>query len=304
MTLVNRSALANFTAGAIRNVLSLPGDQFYRRASSLIERALWHEDAAPATDERKAGHANKDVVGALPSITIRAVDLGGGCIAEMYCIGDMAVFRAKTVLNKEPFTIRWLDRMSDTDVLWDVGANVGAYTVYAAMRRRCRVIAIEPGAANYYLLNKNIELNDLAGRVTALCLAATSSSGFGFLTLPSTEPGKSLSAFAKDPARAHDAGFRQGMVGYTLDDLSGVVQLPAPTFIKVDVDGLEDEIIKGAQTLLRREAVRSVMVERDINKPELIADLTSAMSRCGFRLVEKGVRTDRFPSAVNCIYDR
>jgi hypothetical protein len=49
---------------------------------------------------------------------------------------------------KEPWTVRWLERNIRTDdVLYDIGANVGAYTlIAAALRRRgVRVVAVEPG---------------------------------------------------------------------------------------------------------------------------------------------------------------
>ena len=59
----------------------------------------------------------------------------------------------------EPETIRWLDGLPEGEVLWDIGANVGAFTVYGAVKRKLRVVAFEPGAASFATLTKNIELN-------------------------------------------------------------------------------------------------------------------------------------------------
>ena len=49
--------------------------------------------------------------------------------------------RADTFSSKEPETLEWIDTVPEGAVLWDVGANVGLYSVYAALRRKCRVFA-------------------------------------------------------------------------------------------------------------------------------------------------------------------
>ena len=53
-------------------------------------------------------------------------------------------FRVTTFAAKEPETLEWIDRLPEGCVLWDIGANVGFYTVYSTLRRKCRVVAFEP----------------------------------------------------------------------------------------------------------------------------------------------------------------
>ena len=62
---------------------------------------------------------------------------------------------------KEPWTVAWLERtLRAGDVFYDVGANVGAYSlVAAALGRAERVVAVEPGYASYAALCDNIVLN-------------------------------------------------------------------------------------------------------------------------------------------------
>src|SRR6516225_6093965 len=64
--------------------------------------------------------------------------------------------RAGSVLSKEPDTIRWIDSFEPNDVFWDIGANVGVFSLYAA-RRKVRVLAFEPSAGNYMILCRNVE---------------------------------------------------------------------------------------------------------------------------------------------------
>ena len=65
--------------------------------------------------------------------------------------------RAETFLTKEPETLEWIDRMNEGAVLWDIGANVGIYSVYAAVSKRANVIAFEPSIFNLEFLARNIK---------------------------------------------------------------------------------------------------------------------------------------------------
>ena len=60
--------------------------------------------------------------------------------------------------QKEPWTVAMIERMQPGDVLYDIGANVGAYTLVAAALHH-RVVAIEPGYANYARLCQNPTMN-------------------------------------------------------------------------------------------------------------------------------------------------
>src|SRR5215467_14181444 len=79
--------------------------------------------------------------------TIERIHTARGSVA-FYCLGDLAQWRAQTLLAKEPETIEWIDSFADGDTFWDIGANIGIYSVYAAVSRRVRVLAFEPSAAN------------------------------------------------------------------------------------------------------------------------------------------------------------
>src|SRR5689334_19678778 len=67
-------------------------------------------------------------------------------------------WRAETLLSKEPETIRWIDSFSPGSVFWDIGANIGTFSLYAGLGHDISVVAFEPAAANYYVLSRNIQL--------------------------------------------------------------------------------------------------------------------------------------------------
>jgi FkbM family methyltransferase len=75
-------------------------------------------------------------------------------------------------------------------VFWDIGANVGVLTLYAAMRGDLEVWAFEPAAVNYYNLVANCELNRLERRVRCLQLGFSDVSGIADLHVSSPEQAK------------------------------------------------------------------------------------------------------------------
>ena len=67
----------------------------------------------------------------------------------------------------------WLDKtLHDGDVFFDVGANVGIYSLYAALRNpKTKVYAFEPEYSNLHQLKQNILLNSLAETIFPYSLA-------------------------------------------------------------------------------------------------------------------------------------
>ena len=73
---------------------------------------------------------------------------------------ELHYYRASTVSTKEPETLEWINGFNETDVLYDIGANVGVFSLYAALHRNCDVYAFEPESKNYACLHNNIYLNN------------------------------------------------------------------------------------------------------------------------------------------------
>ncbi len=197
--------------------------------------------------------------------TVIEIVTPGGTV-RFYCLGDLPRWRAETLLTKEPETIDWLDGLDTADVLYDVGANIGAYTLYAAAAKGARVLAFEPLPSNYYLLNRNIEENDLAHRVTAYCLAFSDDDQLGVFHAQDTAFGAALSSFGEaleQAGQTHASDFEQGMIGMRLDRFIDAYAPPFPTHIKIDVDGNEEQIVKGAEKTLSDPRLKSVSVELD-----------------------------------------
>jgi len=213
---------------------------------------------------------------------------------QFYCPGKLPEWRARTLLTKEPDTIEWINTFQDGEVLWDIGANIGVYTLYAA-KRGIKVLAFEPGPANYYVLNRNIELNKFDDHVSALCIAFDENTVLDALYMSRTDYGGALSSFAEAvdwEGKTYRATFRQAAVGFRVDDFIAQFQPLFPTHIKLDVDGNEGKVIAGAQKILSDNRLHSVLIELNEERPGDQA-VRSMFEENGFTLEQKSRVTER-----------
>ena len=147
----------------------------------------------------------------------------------------MAWERAEHYATAEPETLDWLDQMAPGEILFDVGANIGIYGLYAAARG-IQVLAFEPEALNAGRLQQHIAINGFVGRITPYVVAITNQSGLDLLHLhgPAVATAAALHAFGAPvdyAGRPFTAVAKQGVYGTSLDDLIER-GLPVPTYLK------------------------------------------------------------------------
>jgi FkbM family methyltransferase len=187
----------------------------------------------------------------------------------------------------EPETVAWVSSLPSDAVLWDIGANVGIYALFAA-RRGIRVLAFEPSAATLAVLTRNIELNGLSERVSAYPVAFAERTALDRLYMAATEAGHSMHGFGTRQTVQGDiaAGFAQAAIGYAIDDFVERFMPPLPTHVKLDVDSIEAAILRGGRETLRA-SVREVLVEIDgAAKAKGGGPIRAALTDAGFSEVE------------------
>ena len=202
------------------------------------------------------------------------------------------MFRVKACA-KEPFTIDWIhNRISGGDVMFDIGANVGAYSMVAAKKRGggARVYAFEPSYVNVATLTANIVLNDLAGQITPIPVALSAKTGMSVLNLRDLDSGSARHGLGDQMPEDGHAAFCQPVMTFRLDDLIEHFDLPTPNHIKMDVDGCELEVLAGASHTLSCAALRSMLVEVAVDASSAVTD---AIERHGLRLVSRFFVTNK-----------
>lgn len=177
---------------------------------------------------------------------------------------EMAHWRINSFWEKEPDTLHWIDTFKPDDFFIDIGANMGMYSLYAAFFRGVKVYAFEPEALNSALLNKNIFLNKVQHKIKAYSIALSDQIALDELHISYFGEGNACHNFKNKLDCKHQAfepHFSQGCFSLTLDELVQKKFIPLPQHIKIDVDGSEDKIIKGAQKTLQHPDVKSVLIE-------------------------------------------
>jgi FkbM family methyltransferase len=173
-------------------------------------------------------------------------------------IGKGPAARAGSMLTKQPSTIEWIDRFRPDSVFWDIGANVGVYSLYAARRGDVQVVAFEPAAVNYFVLSANCEINGLDDRVSCLQVGLGRVKSVARLEVSQLDPGQSFSFKGK---RARPYPGRQSALMLSIDQLVDEFGLTPPNYIKLDVPGVTEQILTGGARVLRSPAVRELHVE-------------------------------------------
>ena len=236
---------------------------------------------------------------------------GGDVTVRYHVPNSTTMWRVETLFTKEPETIAWIRGFNPDDVLVDVGANVGLYTIWAACTRGCQVYAFEPESRNFALLNRNIRLNEVQDRVVAWPSALMDEQRFALLHLSSDRDGSSGHSFGQgvnNRLQPVQLPFRQGSVCTTLDRLIADGLIRAPNHLKIDVDGFEGKVVKGAAETLTRGLIDSILVEINTNLKEhqtVVEDLVAQGFSYDDEQIERSmVREGPFAGYVNYVLRR
>lgn len=242
----------------------------------------------------------------LTPILTQKTDVG---LLKFFCPGTIPEWRARTLLTKEPETIEWINTFDKEDVLWDIGANVGVYSLYAALRG-IRVCAFEPAPGNYYILSRNIELNGFDERIQSFCLAFNDETRLDSFYMANTELGGALSTFGEAmdwKGESFTPQFKQSMLGFTIDGFISQFSPTFPNHIKIDVDGIEKKIVESALQTFSNKLLKSVLVELNVELDEC-AEVVDLMKNHGLNLFKREhapmFDSGEFSSVYNHIFVR
>ena len=137
------------------------------------------------------------------------------------------------------------------DLFVDIGANIGSYTILAS-QAGARVVSFEPIPSTYTRLRQNIALNDVGHIVDARCQGVSSQEGTLIFTCNSDT--------TNHVVRDEDIeDIEKCKVPVTTIDSS--LQNQVPNIIKIDVEGHESEVLKGAAKTLQSPDLRAIIME-------------------------------------------
>jgi FkbM family methyltransferase len=154
-------------------------------------------------------------------------------------------------------------RPRDGGIVVDVGAHYGRYTLIAAKRvgPKGKVIAIEADPNNFDMLNKNIKLNELSEHVITLNYAASSNKSKVKLSIPEKKSGHTIYSSIITSRAPTEKSIEVN--ANTLDNLlhENEISLEQLNWIKIDVEGAELDVLKGATNILSKSKDISLLIE-------------------------------------------
>ena len=177
--------------------------------------------------------------------------------------------RAQSLFTKEPITIQWIRNFKKDSIFFDIGANVGVYTLFAAIVSQVHVYAFEPESSNYNTLMENIFLNNLISKINSYPICLGNKTEFTSLFMNSFKKGGSHHMVGESldhNLKPKKIKFKQGIFSTTLDELISKWKFPIPNYLKIDVDGIEFKIIEKSINLLQNKNLYSVLIEINPNR--------------------------------------
>lgn len=210
---------------------------------------------------------------------------------QFYTPNSLCLYRAESFSDKEPETLEWIEEFGKGEaVLFDIGANVGLYSIYHNKLNNGKCFAFEPSFFNLKLLVKNINVNDCQGMTKIISNPLFEEIGFGEFKYGSSVEGGALSAFGVDfghDGKKIDSQISSNVLGLSLDWMFDNKIVNIPNLVKLDVDGIEHIILKGAKKILMHPDCKSILVEVNDNFLEQSKNVNILLSSYGYTLRDK-----------------
>lgn len=180
--------------------------------------------------------------------------------------GDSTSGRAKNIYISEPDTINWINSFKKRSSFLDVGANIGIYSLYAAKLLQTKVISVEPECHNFFMLNLNIIDNSMHKIIKAYPIALNDKFKIDNLYLSNIKfggSGHNFGASLDQNKKKFKNSHIQGSIALSVDQLLSEIKFK-PNYIKIDVDGNEDKIVRGMKKTLKLNNLKSILIEINI----------------------------------------
>jgi FkbM family methyltransferase len=195
----------------------------------------------------------------IPKTLVRGVPIK--IILPLNQVGVYNTF--KTWEEREPEVLDWIDSFEKDSVFFDAGASFGTETLYAALKKGGpkKIVSFDLDLESSFNLAYNIALNNIAN-VDQYFLALSDK-----IKLQSY---KSVTQYYYIEEREKYDNVYYNTISLSMDKFIEMTHIK-PDYIKIDVDGAEENIISGMTETVKNERLRSVVIEvSDQSEPAIV----------------------------------
>jgi len=136
--------------------------------------------------------------------------------------------------------------LRDSDIFVDAGANIGSYSILAAMTKLCQVYSFEPNNIFYNILKKNISINDLNDKIIPYQYAL----GEKAADVQLINKGALSHIAFENNTNSENVKLKR------LDEIVNDVNI-----IKIDVEGYEYNMLVGSEKILKNPNLNAIIIE-------------------------------------------
>ena len=236
-------------------------------------------------------------------------------LIKFFAPNNLIQWRIATYFSKEPETLEWINNFSKKNVtFWDIGANIGLYSIYAALiHKNIKVICFEASSNNLGILSRNISINHLTNKIYINPFPLSNKENKYLLTKEKDFiEGGALNTFGENlnfegKKFSSDNSYR--VYGTTINYLIKNKILEIPDYIKIDVDGIEHLILEGGNKYLHNKKIKSISIELNENFNEQFNKVIKIMDKSKFILKQKKHAkyldfSKKFAKTFNYIFER
>ena len=227
-------------------------------------------------------------------------------------------WRVDTIYTKEPETIDWIDNFKSNNnkkiIFWDIGSNIGLYSLYAASKYdNIKVYSFEPSSSNLRVLSRNISINNFCDKIFINQFPLSDEKIiYSNMNEPNFMEGWAMNSFGSSLDYKGDefkAKQKYKMLGFSIDFILNNKFLEVPNYIKIDVDGIEDKILRGGIESLNHSDLKSILIELNEEYSSQFNNVINSMKKIGLEFKEKKHaeiydKDQRFSNLYNYVFEK
>ena len=234
---------------------------------------------------------------------------------KFFVPNSLSNWRVENFFNSEPETLEWIDSFSEDKkvIFWDIGANIGLYSLYAAIKfKNIDVTSFEPSTNNLRILSRNISLNNLEDKIKISQFPLSDKINcYELMNESEFIEGYSMSSYSYESnfeGNLIQAKNKYRLYGTSINYLIEHKILNIPNYIKIDVDGIEHKILQGASQVLSNENLKGLLIEINENYEEQFKSILDIMLKYNFKLKfkkqSKLEMNKNFEKTFNYVFER